>query len=160
MLVKETLAAVNGSGCQPNFHPGQEVPMLPLKAESVKQVLLNLILNARQATGENGTIDISTAYDGELVIVEIVDTGTGMSAAQLENLFQPFKSSKKNGLGVGLFQCKRIVEDHQGMIHIESQEGRGTTVIITFPTKNADNSRTVVSGMSKAGVGYDPRRNG
>ncbi len=160
MLVKETLAAVNGSGCQPNFHPGQEVPMLPLKAESVKQVLLNLILNARQATGENGTIDISTAYDGELVIVEIVDTGTGMSVAQLENLFQPFKSSKKNGLGVGLFQCKRIVEDHQGMIHIESQEGRGTTVIITFPTKNADNSRTVVSGMSKAGVGYDPRRNG
>jgi putative PEP-CTERM system histidine kinase len=152
ILIKETLATINGSGCTLNFHPGQEVPMLPLKAESVKQVLLNLILNAHQATGEHGTIDISTAYDGERVIIEIVDTGIGMSACQLENLFQPFQSSKQNGLGVGLFQCKRIVEDHQGLIHIESQEGRGTTVIITFPLKNADNSRTIVSGVSTTGV--------
>jgi len=160
MLVEETLAAVNGPGCQPNFHPGLEVPMLQLQSESIKQVLLNLILNARQATDENGAIDIFTVFDGDRVIVEIVDTGEGMSAAQLETLFQPFKSSKKNGLGVGLFQCRRIVEDHQGMIHIESLEGRGTTVIITFPVQNADNPRTVVSGVSKAGVGYDPRRNG
>jgi len=159
-LIKETLAAVNGSGCTPNFHPGPEVPMLQLKSESIKQVVLNLILNARQATGENGTIDISTAYDGEHVIVEIVDTGVGMSAHQLERLFQPFQSSKKNGLGVGLFQCKRIVEDHHGVIHIESQEGRGTTVIITFPGKNADNSRTIVSEVSNVGVEYDSRRNG
>jgi len=160
MLVEETLAAVNGSGCQPNFHPGLEVPMLQLQSESIKQVLLNLILNARQATAEHGAIDIFTAFDGDRVIIEIVDTGEGMSAAQLENLFQPFKSSKKNGLGVGLFQCRRIVEDHHGVIHIESLEGRGTTVIITFPVQNADNPRTVVSGVSKAGVGYDPRRNG
>ncbi|MEJ2230334.1 MAG: PEP-CTERM system histidine kinase PrsK, partial [Nitrospirales bacterium] len=160
VLVKETLAAANSPGCKPNFHPGREVPMLRLKVESMKQVLLNLILNARQATGENGTIDISTAYDGKQVIVEIVDTGAGMSAAQLESLFQPFQSSKKNGLGVGLFQCKRIVEDHQGIIHIESQEGRGTRVIITFPAKNADNASTVVSGVSKTGVGYDSRNNG
>ena len=101
VLVKDTLEAANGPGCKANFHLGQEVPMLRLKAESMKQVLLNLIMNARQATGENGTIDVSTAYDGEQVIVEIVDTGAGMSAVQLESLFQPFKSSKKNGLGVG-----------------------------------------------------------
>ena len=157
MLIQEILAGVTGHGCQPKFHPGQEVPRLWLKTESVAQVLLNLILNARQATDEDDTIDISTAFDGGQVIVEIVDTGTGMSMPQLENLFQPFKSSKKNGLGVGLFQCKRIVEDHQGTIHIESQEGRGTTVIITFPVKNADNSRDVVSGVSKSGVGFDPR---
>jgi len=160
ILVKETLEAVNGPGCNPSFRPGPEVPMLQLKSESIKQVLLNLILNARHATGEHGAINIFTAYDGEQVIVEIVDTGEGMSDAQLENLFKPFKSSKKNGLGVGLFQCRRIVEDHHGVIHIESLEGRGTTVIITFPVQNADNPRTVVSGVSKAGVGYDPRRNG
>jgi putative PEP-CTERM system histidine kinase len=153
MLVKETLEAVNGPGCNLSFRPGPEVPMLQLKSESIKQVLLNLILNARQATGEHGAINIFTAYDGEQVIVEIVDTGEGMSDAQLENLFKPFKSSKKNGLGVGLFQCKRIVEDHQGMIHIESQEGRGTTVIVTFPVQSADNASTVLSGVSKSGVG-------
>lgn len=159
-LIKETLAGVTGPGCIPNFSPGQEVPLLHLKVESMKQVLLNLILNARQATGEDGAINITTACDGEQVIVEIVDTGDGMSEAQLENLFQPFKSSKKNGLGVGLFQCKRIVEDHEGMIHIESQEGLGTTVILTFPVKHADNSGTTMSGMSNARVGNDSTRNG
>lgn len=141
------------------FSPGLEVPVLQLKREPIKQVLLNLILNARQAIEGQGTIDISTAYDGKQVIVELVDTGGGMSVAQLENIFQPFKSSKKNGLGVGLFQCKRIVEDHHGVIHIESQEGRGTTVMITFPVQSADNASTMVFGVSQVGVEYDSRKN-
>ncbi|MDR4459483.1 MAG: ATP-binding protein [Nitrospirales bacterium] len=159
LLIKDLLTAVNDPGCQPNFSPGLEVPVLQLKKEAIKQVLLNLILNARQATGQTGTIDISTAYDGKQVIVELVDTGEGMSVTELEKIFQPFKSSKKNGLGVGLFQCKRIVEDHHGVIHIESQEGRGTTVIITFPVQSADNAGTVVFGLSNAKVEYDSGRN-
>ena len=159
LLIKDILAAVNGPECRPTFSPGLEVPVLQLKREAIKQVLLNLILNARQAIQGQGTIDISTAYDGKQVIVELVDTGGGMSAAQLENIFQPFKSSKKNGLGVGLFQCKRIVEDHHGVIHIESQEGRGTTVIITFPVESADKASTSVFGVSPVGVEYDSRRN-
>lgn len=159
LLIKDILAAVNGPGCQPNFSPGLEVPVLQFKKEAIKQVLLNLILNARQAIEGQGTIDISTAYDGKQVIVELVDTGGGMSEAQLENIFQPFKSSKKNGLGVGLFQCKRIVEDHHGVIHIESQEGRGTTVMITFPVQSADNASTMVFGVSQVGVECDSRKN-
>jgi putative PEP-CTERM system histidine kinase len=160
LLVQETLSAVMSAGCEPTFHRGREVPMLHLKAESIKQVLLNLIMNARQATEECGTITIATAYDGDQVIIEIADTGVGMSASQLEHLFQPFQSTKPHGLGVGLFQCKRIVEDHHGAIHVESEEGRGTTVIITFPVTNADNSRAVVSEVSRAGAGYEPGRNG
>lgn len=159
LLIQDTLAAVNDPGCQPKFSPGLEVPVLQLKKEAIKQVFLNLILNARQATGRKGTIDISTAFDGEQVIVELVDTGGGMSVTQLEKIFQPFKSSKKNGLGVGLFQSKRIVEDHHGVIHIESQEGRGTTVIVTFPVQSADNASTVVFGVSNAGVKYDSGKN-
>ncbi|WP_342348982.1 ATP-binding protein [uncultured Nitrospira sp.] len=159
LLIKDILAAVHDPECQPNFSPGLEVPVLQLRREDFKQVVLNLILNARQATGQTGTINISTAYDGKHVIVELVDTGGGMSVTQLENIFQPFKSSKKNGLGVGLFQCKRIIEDHQGVIHIESQEGRGTTVIVTFPAQSADNASTVMSGVGKAGVEYDSGKN-
>lgn len=159
LLIQDTLAAVNDPGCQPNFSPGLEVPVLQLKKEAIKQVFLNLILNARQATGRKGTINISTAYDGEQVIIELIDTGGGMSVAQLEKIFQPFKSSKMNGLGVGLFQSKRIVEDHHGVIHIESQEGRGTTVIVTFPVQSADNASTVVFGGSNAGIDYDSGRN-
>ncbi len=160
LLIQETLAAVNDPGCQPNFSPGLEVPVLQLKKEAMRQVFLNLILNARHATGEKGTIGISTAYDGEQVIVELVDTGGGMSVAQLEKVFQPFRSSKKNGLGVGLFQSKRIIDDHHGVIHIESQEGRGTTVIVTFPVQSADNAITVMSSVSKAGVESDSRKSG
>lgn len=159
VLIKDILAAVRSPECQPYFSPGLEVPVIQLKREAIKQVLLNLILNARQATEQQGMIEISTAYDGKQVIVELVDTGSGMSVAQLENVFQPFKSSKKNGLGVGLFQCKRIVEDHHGVVHIESQEGRGTTVIITFPVQSSDNESTRVFGVSKTGVDYDSNRN-
>ncbi|GJL69586.1 MAG: histidine kinase [Nitrospirales bacterium] len=159
LLIQDTLAAVNDPGCQPNFSPGLEVPLLQLKKEAMKQVFLNLILNAHQATDQKGTIDISTAYDGEQVIVELVDSGGGIPVAQLEKIFQPFQSSKENGLGVGLFQSKRIVEDHDGMIHIESQEGRGTTVIVTFPVQSADNASTVVFEVSNAGVKSDSERN-
>lgn len=158
-LIRDTLAAIQSPECLPHFYPGQEVPLIHLKVESIKQVLLNLILNACQATGEKGRIDISTTCDGEQVIVEIVDTGAGMSMSQLENLFQPFASSKKHGLGVGLYQCKRIVEDHQGLIHIESEEGQGTTVIVTFPVQHADNA-TIVSHPSKTGTGNFSKRNG
>ena len=85
-----------------------------------------------------GTINITTTYDGHHVCVEIVDTGPGIPMDRLENLFQPFKSSKKAGLGVGLFQCKYMVEDNHGQIRIESQEGHGTKVILTFPVATPD----------------------
>ncbi|MEC4681067.1 MAG: ATP-binding protein, partial [Nitrospirota bacterium] len=122
----------------PTFHPSPALPPIQLKDEEIKQVLLNLILNARQAIDDTGTIDITTTYEEQQVRLEIVDTGTGIPMAQLESLFQPFKSSKKNGLGVGLFQCKQMVEDNHGQIHLESQEGHGTKVIITFPVEAPD----------------------
>ena len=84
------------------------------------------------------------AIEGEEMFVEIMDTGSGISSTQLENLFQPFRSSKKNGLGVGLFQCKRMVEDQQGRIRVESQEGQGTKVSITFPASITDKAYTLV----------------
>jgi putative PEP-CTERM system histidine kinase len=138
VLVQETLESLNGAGCRPTFHPGTDIPKRRLKVEPIKQVLLNVILNARQAMDGKGSIDISTASEGQDLKVEIVDTGPGIPMDRLENLFQPFKSSKKTGLGVGLFQCKQMVEDNHGQIRIESQEGHGTKVILTFPAETAD----------------------
>ncbi len=138
VLIKETLEALNEEGCKTIFHSGEAIPSLQLKPEPIKQVLLNVILNAQQAMNGKGTIDITTTYDGHRVCVEIVDTGPGIPTARLDYLFQPFKSSKKNGLGVGLFQCKQMVEDNQGQIHLESREGHGTKVIITFPVEVPD----------------------
>jgi putative PEP-CTERM system histidine kinase len=138
VLIKDMLEALKGTNCRTMLHFGKNLPNLQLKVEQIKQVLLNVILNARQAMDDKGTIDITTTYDGHHVCVEILDTGPGIPAACLEFLFQPFKSSKKNGLGVGLFQCKQMVEDNHGKICIESQEGHGTKVILTFPAETAD----------------------
>lgn len=138
VFIHETLESLNGAGCRPSFRPGSGLPLLPLQVEPMKQVLLNVILNARQAMENKGAIDISTDLDGHDLKVEIVDTGPGIPLERLENLFQPFTSSKKTGLGVGLFQCKQMVEDNHGNIHIESQEGHGTKVILTFPVGTAD----------------------
>ena len=138
VLIKDTLEALKGTEYKTMFHLEKTLPSLQLKVEPMKQVLLNVILNARQAMDGKGTIDITTTYDGHHVCVEIMDTGPGIPAARLEYLFQPFKSTKENGLGVGLFQCKQMVEDNHGKIRIESQEGKGTKVILTFPTETAD----------------------
>ncbi|UCH90545.1 MAG: GAF domain-containing protein [Nitrospirota bacterium] len=137
-LIKDTLKALKGTECRITFHSGKNIPSLQLKVEPIKQVLLNVILNARQAMNGKGTIEIITTYDGRQVCVEIMDTGPGIPTARLEYLFQPFKSSKENGLGVGLFQCKQMVEDNHGKIRIESQEGQGTKVILTFPVEFPD----------------------
>ena len=137
-LIVEMLKTLNVEGCPTTFDAGDAIPNLQLNKESIRQVLLNLILNAQQAMNGKGAIDISTRYDGHWVFVDIVDHGPGIPPARLENLFQPFSSSKENGLGVGLFQCKHMIEDNSGQIRIESQEGQGTKVILTFPVKTAD----------------------
>ncbi len=137
-LIQDTLGSLEGSGCQPTFTPGQDIPTRHMQVEPIKQVILNLILNARQAMNGSGTIHIATTVDSHDLNVEIEDTGPGIPLDRLEHLFQPFTSSKKTGLGVGLFQCKQIVEDNKGQIHIESQEGKGTKVILTFPAETTD----------------------
>jgi len=137
VLINDTLESLNGAGCTPAFHPGADIPTLQLQIESMQHVLLNVLVNARQAMDGKGTIDITTTYEGSQVRLEIVDTGPGIPMARLEHVFQPFTSSKKTGLGVGLFQCKQMVEENHGQIRIESREGHGTTVILTFPVETA-----------------------
>ena len=137
-FVLEAIQGVNGIGCQPTFHPEDHLPLVRVQKESIKQLVLNLLLNARQAMGNQGTIDISTAHTGDTVVLEVADTGPGMSSGQVEHLFEPFRSSKNTGLGVGLFQCKRMVEDLKGTIRVESQIGKGTKIIVTFPVEYAE----------------------
>ncbi|MEX0830362.1 MAG: ATP-binding protein [Nitrospirales bacterium] len=137
-LIAETVEELGGDGCRTIFCFGENLPAIHVTVEPLKQVLLNVILNARQAMDGQGTIHILTTSNGLDLKVEIVDEGPGIPVDRLENLFQPFKSSKKTGLGVGLFQCKQMVEDNHGKIHIESQEGHGTKVILIFPVKTVD----------------------
>jgi putative PEP-CTERM system histidine kinase len=101
--------------------------------EQVQQVLLNVILNARQAMTGGGEIRIATQESEGAAVILVEDTGRGIPPAMLETLFRPSQSSRPGGLGIGLYQCKQIVEAHRGIIQIKSVVGKGTQVRIEFP---------------------------
>ena len=102
--------------------------------EQVGSIITNLILNARDAVGSTGRITVETKHSGEWVILSVSDNGCGMSSDFVKNsLFRPFHTTKKQGLGVGMFQAKMIVEAHSGNIEVKSEPGAGTTFQIRLP---------------------------
>ena len=112
---------------------GEPVPPVLAVREQIHQVLLNVVLNAKQAIGQDGTIYVTTGQQDGSVVVTIEDTGAGIPASKLSTLFRPAQSSRPGGLGIGLYQCKQIVEAHQGTIQMRSEEGKGTQVRIELP---------------------------
>ena len=140
-VIAETLESLNGAFPVPVEMACERVPPVLIVREQLQQVLLNLILNAGQAIRGNGAhvgapgaaIRITTQQVNGFVVVTVADTGPGIEPEKLRTLFQPFRTTKEGGLGIGLFQCKRILEAHRGTIHIESEVGRGTRVRIELP---------------------------
>jgi signal transduction histidine kinase len=95
---------------------------------------MNLILNANEALGNGGEIRVATQKSNGWAIVSVRDNGCGMTKEFIEkSLFRPFKTTKRQGMGIGLFQSKMIVEAHQGRIEVESEEGRGSTFRVFLP---------------------------
>ena len=120
--------------------PASELRPLPkvrLDAEQFQKVLTNLFLNANEAIENGGSIRVSTAARGNWAVLSIADDGCGMSRNFMDrHLFRPFQTTKNQGMGVGLFHCKKIIEAHQGRIEVESEEGKGTTFKVLIPLKN------------------------
>jgi putative PEP-CTERM system histidine kinase len=116
-----------------------DLPSAVVDSEEVQRVIQNLLLNAREAIAEDGIIIVRTADLGEKIEVSVQDDGKGMSREFLEKeLFQPFHTTKSGGLGIGLFQSKKIMEAHRGTILVESEKGMGTKVILRFPAAKAE----------------------
>lgn len=108
----------------------------------IQQVLLNLLVNARQAMTSGGQLLIRVEHDAAQSMVDLTvrDTGSGIPADQLRHIFEPFFTTKtgpdetgRGGTGLGLAACKRIVESHRGRIRVESTVGRGTAITIKLP---------------------------
>lgn len=110
-------------------------------SNSIHSVIRNLISNAVKFTPENGTISIQAKQEDKKITISITDTGIGMSAEMVENLFRLDVQTNRTGTnnepstGLGLILCKEFVEKHGGKIWIESEEGKGTTFNISFPNK-------------------------
>jgi len=134
-LVREALADLGGDHFLPVRCNFQETPPLLLDRAQIKKVLTNLLLNARDAVGANGSVEVSTALrNARQVELTVRDNGCGMSRDYLQTrLFKPFSSTKKNGLGIGLFQARKILEAHHGDIEVESTTGVGTVFRVLLP---------------------------
>jgi putative PEP-CTERM system histidine kinase len=112
----------------------QALPSIPIDQEQILKVVTNLVLNAREAVLPAGEVRIETAQSNGWVILTVADNGSGMAPEFLSRLlFRPFQTTKKNGLGIGLFQSKIIVEAHKGRVEVASQPGRGTTFRVYLP---------------------------
>ena len=109
------------------------LPNIALDAEQMEQVFFNLLKNALEAMSDGGKIDIALGSDDHDVFLSIRDNGSGMEAEQLATLFEPYRTTKEKGTGLGLLISKRIVTEHGGAIAAESQPGKGTTFTITLP---------------------------
>ena len=123
-LVIETLENLNGiPGVEmlKELHP---LPKVVIDREQIQTVVTNLLLNAREAVGRDGQIRVETTQLNGRAVLSIADNGCGMSQDFLrDSLFRPFQTTKKKGLGIGMFQSKLIVEAHRGNIQVESEPG-------------------------------------
>ncbi|OPZ15983.1 MAG: Sensor protein ZraS [candidate division BRC1 bacterium ADurb.BinA364] len=108
-------------------------PPIWANPKSIRQVLLNLLLNAQEATDSGGRIEIETRARKNQLVVSIADTGKGIPPEVLHRVFDPFFTTKQGGTGLGLSLSRRIIEQFGGTIDIRSQAGRGATVEIRFP---------------------------
>jgi len=105
--------------------------------DQFRSVITNLLLNARDALGPRGEITIETRQSDSWAILSVADNGCGMSPAFVKtSLFRPFQTTKKKGLGIGMFQSKMIVEAHRGRIQVESEPGAGTTFRVMLPLRD------------------------
>lgn len=117
---------------------------------ALKQVLLNLLINAIEAipAGSNGEISILTKrHNSEGIMLQISDSGAGIHPEQLNHIFEPFHTTKEKGTGLGLSVTASIIRDHNGVIHVQSHPGTGTTFQIVFPlasTVKRDRMHTAV----------------
>ncbi len=113
--------------------PDQDIPLIEVDAERIKQVFVNIILNAVQAMPEGGKLTIRTGHDSEWVNIGFEDTGTGIAPAEMASIFDPFYTTRESGTGLGLSISHQIIRTHDGHINVDSILGTGTKFIVKLP---------------------------
>jgi signal transduction histidine kinase len=137
-LVEEVVAMMQETAEEMNIQlvakPAADLPLIFFDPNQMKQVLINLIKNALEAMDTSGgVITLSTMFKGGQVHLSVEDTGKGIEPEIIQDIFNPFFTTKKTGTGLGLAVINKIIEDHHGTISVTSSKGQGTTFTIHLP---------------------------
>ena len=114
-----------------------EIPPFPFDAELMERVFHNLVLNAAQASPAGGAITVKTRTKGRHAEIMVIDRGSGIAKQQLGQIFNPFFTTKKEGVGLGLAIVAKIVDEHGGKIAVESEPGKGSIFCVSLPMDRA-----------------------
>lgn len=112
-----------------------DLPEVNIDTDQIRQVLVNMIMNAMQAMPEGGRLTISVRERDKFLEVEISDTGCGIPKEAIGKIFDPLFTTRAKGIGLGLAVCKAVIERHEGNIEVESEVGKGATFTIRLPLK-------------------------
>jgi two-component system sensor histidine kinase HydH len=119
-----------------NYSP--DIPPFLLDGQLIERVVYNLLVNAAQASPPKSSITVKTRQAGNTVEIAIIDRGSGIDTKLLENIFNPFFTTKSNGVGLGLAIVSKIVDEHGGTITVESERGSGSVFRVFLPFKEGD----------------------
>ncbi|MEW6109462.1 MAG: XrtA/PEP-CTERM system histidine kinase PrsK [Nitrospirota bacterium] len=138
LLTQKTAREIGKPGQDVNIVHNESRAFSMIDEEEIRKVIINLIINAFDAIDGNGAVKIETGIDGDAGYIRVSDNGPGMTEDFInEHLFKPFRTTKDKGLGIGLYQCKQIIEAHGGKILAESRPGVMTAFTVYLPLADA-----------------------
>jgi PAS domain S-box-containing protein len=140
LLVMEKQMRESNIQVEISFNP--DIPEIMASTNQMRQVMLNILKNAKEAMPKGGTLTVRTSREDNRVLIHIQDTGMGVPEEIRDKIFEAFFTTKQKvkGVGLGLSVCYGIIKDHGGDIKIESEEGKGTTFIISLPVESQSHS--------------------
>jgi two-component system, NtrC family, nitrogen regulation sensor histidine kinase NtrY len=130
----------------------EHLPAIAADPELLHRALSNLVLNALDAMPTGGTLTLRSKPSQGKVVVEVADTGLGLTPEECERIFTPYYTSKQHGTGLGLAIVQSVISDHGGSIHVRSEAGRGTTFVIELPA-GPDAIRAIAAAKSENQIG-------
>jgi signal transduction histidine kinase len=123
------------SKVQLRFKPYKEPLTAEIDPRLIKQMILNLMINALQAMPNGGDLIVSADVTGDDAVIDVIDTGAGISADAVGKIFQAYYSTKKGGTGLGLAMAQRIVQEHGGSLSVSSELGKGSDFKVKLPSR-------------------------
>ena len=139
-VVQETLrfiaARLRQNGIQVQLQLAPDVPQIHANKSQLQQLLINLLLNAKRAMPDGGPITIRVHAENDWATMEIIDSGEGIPAEIQKKIFNPFFTTRKDGWGLGLNICQKIVRNHRGRLSFKSRQGQGTIFRVELPLES------------------------